>query len=143
MFSDETWKWFETYKDFITNGLDLLSFIFATDQLLRIIGPVMGKLPLIIFRTTRAIGVFLLAAFILKKLGASELPSFIAPVISLGLLRLIKVSVDSSTKPAESWMTKAGNVLVPNLFWIGVCLFFLSRIYAFVIAAHELLTVPQ
>jgi hypothetical protein len=39
----------EVYQEIITNGLDLLSFLLVTPELVRLVRPVIGKLPVIIF----------------------------------------------------------------------------------------------
>ena len=49
MFSPEVWKFFETYKEFTTNGLDLLSIPLVTPELIRVVQPVLMRLVPITF----------------------------------------------------------------------------------------------
>lgn len=39
-----SWKTIELYKEFVTNGLDLLSFVLVTPEVLRAIGPTVGAI---------------------------------------------------------------------------------------------------
>src|SRR5262249_43871965 len=39
-----SWKTIELYKEFVTNGLDLLSFVLVTPEVLRAIGPPVGAI---------------------------------------------------------------------------------------------------
>ena len=43
MFSPALWKSLETYKEFVVNGLDLLSFLLVTQELIRLVQPALAR----------------------------------------------------------------------------------------------------
>jgi hypothetical protein len=136
----DIWIPLETYADIIINGLDLLSFLFITPEVFRILEPALARfIPLMFgiyfagfwlyyisnyFRTTvREGGIFqwiLLIPMTLLMLG------------QLGLAINVAVHSKQLGFKLERWMTRYALL-------VGVMLFILSRMVAFLVAVHKVL----
>jgi hypothetical protein len=141
MLSPETWKWLETYREFITNGLDLLSFVLITPELFRFVGPTIGKLPLRLFRFGVTIVAVWLVASALQLLGLPPpgRDAVVVPAIAAVAFAIIIEFLRALASPVEPAVARTGDWMVRNAFMLGVVMFFISRAIAFAIAAHQVL----
>ena len=141
MLSPETWKWLETYREFITNGLDLLSFVLITPELFRFVGPTIGKLPLRLFSFRRNHRRTLVRGFrspVARSAAAGE-EFVVVPAIAAVAFAIIIEFLRALASPVEPAVARTGDWMVRNAFMLGVVMFFISRATAFAIAAHQVL----
>jgi hypothetical protein len=134
------WHFLHTYKDVIANGLDLLSFILVTPQIVRafatrsVFDAAMGLMGLIwaafsiIFML--ALPVFIIVA--LFGIQASQIANFLPYAVPLLIAFLAAIALVIYL----IGFTLAR--LEPYALIVGIAVFFVSRIVALVIAVHEL-----
>jgi hypothetical protein len=147
------WWGFERYKDFVIDGLDLLSFCLLTPQVVRFLqpaakafaSPVVGVVYACVWITL--FGVY--AIHVVPKLvsifvnGLDPIPSGNLVVIFIAILpefllfafmlMLIFVLFKKETwGQAVGWLSR-------NVFLFGIILFLISRAVAFVMATHDVL----
>ena len=130
MLSPDTWHFLELYKDIIANGLDLLSFIFVTPELLRVARPAIQSTVIFFF-----LGLFMLIYFLLVFVSIVWIPSEIVALACFmgglfAIVRLIKKYSDRLFAIAV-WAAH-------HAFLFGVFLFFVSRVIGFATSAHQL-----
>jgi hypothetical protein len=131
------WAALERYKEFITNGFDLLSFLLVTPELVRLVRPAFAR-AFVIFSAT-SIGC--LVAAIPSAIAASIIPFYrvssaftvFAPLIALFIGRWLRPRMNSILPMLDALFAKYA-------FLSGVILFFISRIVAFSVVGHQLLS---
>jgi hypothetical protein len=135
--SSEIWKFVVTDKDIVTNGLDLLSFLFITPEVLRFLGPGMRKVALNSFLWCGALFPTILFSIFFTNLG-NYLPdrwTWAKPIVILTIpaagfaigyffLDPIVVNIKARLNDFVWWTTK-------HAFFVGVLLFLISRMVAF------------
>jgi hypothetical protein len=138
-----SWELLEKYKEFITNGLDLLSFLIITPEIFRLVRPALVRfVPPIYAALITAVFYYQIYSIVREVVIEGGVGGWIALILTApfvlfvaykgatSLLRMIKDS------PAvERWMNNYS-------FLLGVLMFLVSRIIAFVVAAHHLATFP-
>jgi hypothetical protein len=129
------WKTLEHYKEFIVNGLDLLSFLFVTQELLKFVQPVVSK---VTYYVGLALATLLaVATLVLLNSISSEGKAF----FGVGSVLAIYLVVRTTRFMRKRWKEKgpsASDWVASHTFIIGVILFFISRVFAFVLASHQL-----
>jgi hypothetical protein len=133
--AEEVWATLERYKEFITNGLDLISFLFITPELLRIA------------RLTVNLGIPIIAGVVIASYNFVPLltdlsarygrTTAVLVGTALGAAVIAGLVRKASTRqqpppPIIQWLSQ-------HIFLIGLTLFFASRLFAFAIAAHGML----
>jgi hypothetical protein len=130
------------YKEIIINGLDLASFLLITPELIRVAVPAMSGLVFvavyIIVYLLLAIGPFFLVDIdaVIRGLDLNvHLTAILYGVLIMSWLTVIAVvtfkineMISASTK---AWITR-------HALLLGVCGFFLARIFAFAVAIQDL-----
>src|SRR4051794_38760833 len=159
------WEALEKYREVIINGLDLLSFLFVTPELLRYSGFVLGRvaywigfasifvLYLIIFQliyqpfsnvpgldpsAERPPAVEPSAVMVILMLGGSllyMLVIFAFTAVSIGLVLVMN--------RVQRWWEAEGpevaNFISRQAFVLGVAIFFSARLISFIAAVHSLI----
>ena len=140
--SSEIWKFVVTDKDIVTNGLDLLSFLFITPEVVRFLGPGMRKVALNSFLWCGALFPIILFSIFFSNLGFSTIGSYLPdrwtwarPIVFLTVpaagfaigyffLDPIVVNIKMRLNDFVWWTAK-------HAFFVGVLLFLISRMVAF------------
>jgi len=143
------WRALEQYKEFITNGLDLVSFLLATPELLRKIKPALEGMPAVLYMSGLVVGL----AYLTYKTPPSALYSaeatlhpdvpqdwesryghfaaWVDYVTSLGTVALVLA-------PPVALFVRFGASLTKHGLAVGVGLFCLSRLIAFGFAWYDM-----
>jgi hypothetical protein len=134
MTEEDVWQAAERYRDLITNALDLFSFLIVTPELIRVV-PAVRTIPFIIFLTPVLLVFLLIGIRVLHDayhdlISAGDIAIFIF-FLCLIVLFCVPVLWDSAVS-TSSWVRK-------HAFLLGVTIFLISRTFAFVIAAHQVL----
>ena len=150
------WLVLDRYKDFIIDGLDLLSFCLLTPQVVRflqpaakaIASPVVGVVYTFVCITL--LGVYTihvvpkLVGIVVNRLDLSPSHNlvgiFIAMLPEFLLFAVMLILVFVLFK-GETWGQAVG-WLSRNIFLFGIILFLISRAVAFVIATHDVIVHP-
>jgi hypothetical protein len=146
-------KSFETYKDFITNGLDLVSFTIGTPHVLRLIGPPIIKRGVrrVIFVIWSLIGgasYFVFFYFVLQMFRRfiDESPVWLQYIEGFACIilafSLFAFAWSFISRVLIAILSGTGTLASRHAFLVGVLLFFLSRAIAFLVATYELFSVP-
>jgi hypothetical protein len=144
------WKAIEQYHDVITNGLDLLSFILVTPELLRFAQPVFKKFTyglggVLIFFVLGLINI--LFDPIGHLIIAARMGSIRGSIVWLVGAVLLVVLFFYFLKYVLGWWDRKGPEtgiwLSSHAFVIGVSLFFVSRLFGFAAALQQLLVQPE
>jgi hypothetical protein len=127
----EIWKFFEQYKDIITNGSDLISFVLVTPQLIAFVPGISIVTP-IMFLSAWLVAVLTGGTFVFLVIIRS---SSVAVNIVLGVVVVVVIfrfiqNFWEITAEASYWMKK-------RAFVFGIVLFIVSRIFALAVAAHQ------
>jgi hypothetical protein len=128
-----SWEFFTKYKDVFANGLDLLSFLLITPQLVRLVAPVFGEMFRIFAGLTIVSSLFLLIAW-----GSDIIANWWLSKMLFGTGFIVVVMVAFLVKLAgpmlETW---ASNLITRAAFVLGIAIFLTSRLLALTIALHE------
>ena len=140
------WTTLHSYRDVISNGLDLLSFLLVTPEILRFSRPALGKL-------TYWIGSLAIISIIYFVLPAplplipipgqhvrspADMPPSVAALVLFGTIALF-VAVYWLLRLWEDKGHTVGQWASSHAFALGVALFFLSRMIAFITALADAL----
>jgi hypothetical protein len=155
MASSEFWGSLRDNKELLVNGLDLLSFVLVTPELVRVVRPAISRGVYNAFLGTLLVGglivLFRFCTWLWLKAGLPVLtiqdPGFwiwreISWVIGDFLQILLLAVVLFVAYPFRQPLIDAGSWLAARTFPIGVMIFFVSRVIAFLVAAHERLGGP-
>ena len=133
------WAALESYRDVLINGLDLVSFLLVTPELLRYVEPLIKNL---IFYLVPMFGVVFLTIFNIAVRMAPDVQTS-APVgtaiIAGGflLLWLFLIYLPKRLLPLwDRWGLQISERISTYSFQFGVGLFLVSRIIAFAAALH-------
>jgi hypothetical protein len=122
-----SWQILERYREVIVNGLDLLSFVLVTPELLRYSQPALGRL-------AYWIGWLLFSAGGLWAILAELPPAYLA-LLGIACVYLgINVSL-----PSDLWERHGGSLsrwISSRAFVFGVFLFLASRLFALILSIH-------
>jgi hypothetical protein len=133
--SEAVWKALDTYKELITNGLDLLSFLFVTSELIRIARPTVTiALPIVIGIASMLFWITPLLSLIDAKFGRTVLILFCGGLF-LALIVRGGYKFSKKSPPFFRWLSE-------HIFYVGIVLFFVSRLFAFTVATHNALNAP-
>jgi hypothetical protein len=144
MLSEAAGQSLDKTKELVTNGLDLISFIFLSPFLVRTFRPVVGSFSsLLAWSIFGFVGAF--AVGVVFQLIVLLLPYTIPDWVHTVVLFLGAIVIGLSlgyAKRFDQWLNARFaepiiNVAIHKSLLIGIALFFLSRIYAFVLAAHQ------
>jgi hypothetical protein len=142
---DATWKFLDIYKEFITNGFDLFSFILVTPEIIHAVAPAVerkaGWIYAIVFLVL-LIGVNVLVFFITLRIWtlADQFGWFSRRVIRFSVVIGMFLSLGAfqySVVNSLDYVQRTGAWIKGHAFVIGLLLFFLARLFAFTMAAHE------
>jgi hypothetical protein len=118
----------EGLLELITNGLDLVAFILVTPELVRYAGvtaQLTGLVMIVLFSASSSILLAIIVTIPLMELFDLDDPD--SYIVFLGLWAVLAFS----TKPIlRRVMERAGSVLPRYAFFVGVCVFFVSRLIA-------------
>jgi|SRR5919199_647931 hypothetical protein len=144
------WESLERYQDFIVNGLDLLSFLLVTPELLNLARPlIQGKAGIRILRFSVAIfttyvtmfGGNAVRLYLLNDLSALNYAARFFPFLAGAAAAITFDSWKDKLLSAGLW-EKFSNFLFSNLLFLGVVLFFFARMFAFAVASHRTFGIP-
>lgn len=129
--TEEIWQFLSRYKELITNGLDLLSFILIAPQLTRIGRAVLGAGTLSILMLIFILLMLSPIAYLVITFRLSTGWMNVAFTMSLIVGGIILVVIANK-------LEKLGRRVADYSFALGVFLFLLSRVVAFMIFIHDL-----
>ena len=130
MMSPEEWQFLERYKEFIINGLDLLSFALVSSELLHIVQPaLLQSAPKVLPNLIGGIAVATLAVS-LPLIGLSPLLTILAILV---LVVMMQGAIRQLVDRTQIWLTVSRHI-----FYLGAILFFIARLIAFAVAVHEM-----
>ncbi len=150
------WLVLDRYKDFIIDGLDLLSFCLLTPQVVRFLQPAAKAIasPVVgivyTFVCITLLGVYTihvvpkLEGIFVKRLDLSpshDLVVILVTILPEILLFAIMLMLIFVLFKGETWGRAVG-WFSRNIFLFGIILFLISRAMAFVIATHDVLVHP-
>jgi hypothetical protein len=139
------WQLLEQYRDVITNGLDLISFLFVTPELLRFTQLILGRLTFWIGAiVTSFVGTIFLSLFLLaiSKAPTTEPPPLIGALLGFGFFATNAGLFYLQYRMMDWWNNKGTLVsflISRHAFLFGVSLFFFSRLFGFIAATHAAL----
>jgi hypothetical protein len=148
--AEEQWQHLEAFKEFVINGLDLLSFLLVTPELVRMasrtlpnIGSaIIGTCSLVFFAIPLVGPVWWVATawrLILEPVGALVL-IFVTIVIAVGTFTVCTVVVWLVQLPGL-WMLSrlldVGGWIAAHAILLGSVTFFLARVVAVGLATHQ------
>lgn len=151
MLSETTWHSLGQFKEFIVNGLDLLSFVFLTPLLIRTIRPVFGSLPNFIAGWL-VLCAFMLLSFIPLSIAGYYFPNqptdgwffwMFVIVFGAAMLFLMRYADSVGDWAEERYRPLVMGLVVRHSTTVGISLFFLSRMFAFGLASHETFGFPR
>lgn len=144
------WAFLETYQDFIVNGLDLISFLLVTPEILILIRPlIQGRSGIRILRASTAI----FAAYV-TMFGGNATRIYLAEdfVLFSSIARFFPFLVGAFVLITfEFWRKRLMSLISQgrfprvfpfNLLFVGAALFFVARMLAFAIASHKTFGIP-
>jgi len=118
--SSELWTSLERHREFITNGLDLLSFVLVTPELLRFTQLALGKL-------TYWVGFFLITfGFVIAIFIVTEFMELIPQLIVWILCAVLVLGLIFQNELRDWWGTKgltASRWVSRHAFFLGVAFF--------------------
>src|SRR5262249_26521734 len=123
------------------NGLDLLSFLLVTPELIRFARVAVGRLTYSFVFI--AISAVIAGAMALVVTTTSSMPTWVRFLAFILLLPFLSSLLDVFKEWWQQQGPTASNAVAAHSFFIGVAVFFTSRIIAFAIAAHQLLNAPE
>lgn len=127
------WTFAARNREVLINGLDLLSFIFITPELIRIMAPMIGGLSELFIRHALAFTFFAVSVLIMSSFN---MPWFVFyPVLAAIVIITYKVGFELTIPSLQTWIS---TVVSRSAFVLGIITFLLSRILALTIAVHEL-----
>jgi len=137
------WNFLDKYKEFIINGLDLLSWLLMTSEIARVFVPSLYKL--LYFVYFNFITIFIAVPGLVKGLGAKTAGEQVLAWLLLSILFVFGnwFGLRDSLRFVGGTFTLSQELateLSRYAFGIGVLLFLLSRGIAFMLAAHNLPT---
>jgi hypothetical protein len=139
MHFSEAWKFLEIYKDFITNALDLVSFLLLTKEVLKVIQPELSNLPHNVVSGVAFGALAYIAWIALDTVGdwskATPLQTLKYILFSFTMI-IIMMAIIFFARPGAM---RLGTWITRNVVGLGIALFLISRVFAFVVAAHEVL----
>ena len=145
MSAAEAWEFLGRYKEFITNGLDLVSFVLATPELLRLFAPTVKQVTLFVFLAFELIMLGLLFWGLWRVSGTFSESTTVRVVILLGIYCVLFPILLYPLTAFPKIMEKAAIGMSSGAIWVtqqafifGVPTFLISRIISFAVAAHEL-----
>jgi hypothetical protein len=145
MSSAEIWEFLNRYKEFITNGLDLVSFVLVAPRLLRLLAPAVKQVTLFVFLAFEVIMMGILCWGLWKVSGTFSNSTTIRILISFGIYCVVFPILLYPLTAFPKVMEKAANDMSSGAIWFtrqafifGVATFLISRIIAFAVAAHQL-----
>ncbi len=140
----EVWTFLARYKEFIINGLDLLSFILVTPKIMRALLPNIENYFLYAFTAIVTIcpTVAVIASwnFLTARLPPGDIPAWISILVVFSLVAFFTAIVLLGVKVLEFAEEKIPDWLAAHAFSVGVLMFLVSRITAFLLAAHQVLS---
>ena len=144
------WEDIERYQDLIVNGLDLLSFLLITPEVVHLTRPfIQGKSGPIIFRVALSIFAAYILMFLSKPLRVYvEGISSTSGMLIRFLPSIFGVFIGFTCDFWRNKLNSSGAVdrffafFSSNLLYIGVMLFFIARMIAFGMASHKIFGVP-
>jgi hypothetical protein len=130
------WKLLDVYKEFVTNGLDLISFMLVTPELLRVFAPAVREAPTFI--------IYILFFGILGSIiyfawtHTSSWDAFARLGTWIYWIIYILVMVVTAAIQLVAGVGARGEAFIRRHgFLCGVILFLISRLFAFVVAARQ------
>jgi hypothetical protein len=131
------WSFLERYRELIINGLDLLSFALITPVLLRFIKPAVSTL----FPATLLLTLMLPYLYFLyitqDRWNATD--STMAQVILWGVIPTVVGGIVAMLLIlSEERLLRAGGWIAGHLFVFGLFSFFVARLFAVVLAIHQI-----
>jgi hypothetical protein len=138
MTEESMWQALERYKELITNALDLFSFLIVTPELIRIVLPAVRTIPFIIFLTPLLMVILFFGIAVFHHayhglISASDISIYI--LLTCLILFFWGTALWESAVSTSFWVRK-------HAFLLGVAIFLISRTFAFVIAAHQVIVSP-
>ena len=140
MFSEVTWKSLEQYREFVVNGLDILSFLLVTPEILRIARPAVHVATMLIY-TIVSVLLFLLVitvmSFAIFHILDRDTPlPFLIWIVAvyfggMGFSVFIGGQFSLLTKERVEWVGA-------HALLAGGALFIVSRTFSLIVAAHQL-----
>jgi hypothetical protein len=132
------WKFLDSYKELITTGLDLLSFILITPEALRFFGTQLKwaayfTVAWIVFTSCSVVFGLLLTVFSSLSgagIGWNTILSIIWIVGVMMFLRKTDVISDILVVKIEPWFAE-------HMFIVGACVFMFTRTFAFIVSLHH------
>jgi hypothetical protein len=138
------WSSLEQYKDFITNGLDLFSFLLVTPQLVKMARTTVSKIiPFIIF--TAGVPIFVIVNFTKGDIFTFSEGHLISVVNFGSVLLILLLSLIGNALFTITFISSGGFLdwLKSHTFILGIIIFFISRMFAFTVAAHQVFAAPE
>jgi hypothetical protein len=147
------WETIERYQEFVVNGLDLLSFLFITPEVVHFARPlVQSKMGPVVFRAGLSIFIIYILMFICNSIGAHIAQNFSVSNTVIKLIRWFPFLVGAFAGfTFEFWgkrlassglMEKFFELFSVNLLYVGIMLFFVARMIAFAVASHRIFGIP-
>ena len=141
----EVWTFLARYKEFIINGLDLLSFILVTPKIVRTLLPNIEKYFtyafIAILTICPTVAVIAVWNFLTARLPPhGDIPNWIFFLVIFSIVAFFTAIVLLGVKVLELAEEKIPDWLAANAFSVGVLMFLVSRITTFLLAAHQVLS---
>ena len=144
------WEFLEHYYDFLVNGVDLISFLLVTPEIVLLVRPlIQGKSGVRILRASAGIftayvtmfggntfRLYMADEFFLLSILARFFP-FLAGTFVFITFDFWKERVMSSLSHG-----KLSSLFSFNLLFVGAMLFFIARMLAFAVASHKTFGIP-
>ena len=150
MSSTAVWEFLGRYKEFITNGLDLLSFVLATPELIRLLAPTVKQATLFVLLAFELIMLGVLFWGLWRVSGTFSDATAVRVLILFGVYCVLFPILLYPLLAFPKIMTKAADGMSGGASWVtrralifGVATYLLSRFIAFSVAAQELLAHPK
>jgi hypothetical protein len=144
------WAFLEQYSDLIVNGLDLVSFLLVTPEVVLLVRPlVQGKSGARILRVSAAVFTSYVTMF-----GGNAVRIFLASDAVLlgniarffpffaGMLVFVAFDFCKERVMPLSLRERLSKLFSFNLLFFGMALFLLARMLAFAVASHKAFGVP-
>lgn len=139
MLPSEAWEFLERFKDLIGNGLDLLSFLLATPEILRVIQPKVADAVQSSYWLAIVV-LYLLVGPILINWASSYLEHggmLSGPAKFLFVTVFVVTFAGIANNVGNRFVPSFGTALAQHCFMLGIALFLLARALGFLLAAHD------
>jgi hypothetical protein len=117
----------EKYGDLITNGLDVISFLLVTPEILKVVAPIGTDVIGMAMALLASLGLYVLILVIPSLLLTGGFPLWVVwatvPLAAAMIFAFIKLGF-------YDWVIRVSDHASKHLFALGVVVFFISRLIA-------------